>query len=130
MISSIDLLSLANTALAALPSIPSDRAGFKEATCRMIVSRSYYAVYHKARSYAESNQYSKRDGIGFHEDLWEWYAEKAHDGIVSSAESLLEARVAADYYIWLDSNENVAKQQLELAGTIIKSINMLEKTDD
>lgn len=90
------------------PMPPVDR----ELIARVVISKAYYAVYHKALNIARFHGYrfkqlnakAKRAGQktrSSHEALWNWYFEIGRDDIKQSAESLKKLRTLADYQVQL-----------------------------
>ncbi len=90
-----DFLKLSNNFLTELHGNPGDT--LTRAKLRTIVSRTYYACYHKALRLLEKKQRFEFDGPGYHKQVIEAMSYLNKD-VAERLKRLHNARVDADYH--------------------------------
>ena len=102
-----------------------------EASLRTAISRTYYAVYWKARIQLEKEGFIVRFGVGkgSHEQVWDEYnTRQGNDNkkIFKFGNELKRNRTKADYRAEINVSKNLASDSLRLANNILFNLKRVQ----
>lgn len=102
-----------------------------EASLRTAISRTYYAVYWKARIQLEKEGFVVRFGVGkgSHEQVWNEYNNRRGDDnkkIFKFGNELKRNRTKADYRAEIVVSQTLANDSFRLANNILSSLKQVQ----
>lgn len=97
----------------------------EEAAWRSSISRSYYAIFHRAKAYADSRMYKfdSAAGMGRHKHLIEWYKSQEDATLKSIGDTLSrlqQRRVSADYSPFPPTKKKKAEDTLVECAALLE----------
>lgn len=105
------------------------RQGKTEAMQRTAISRIYYAVYHRAKIFLESEGFQFRQFESSHRQIWDEFKDKGRTfaAIGNTGDRLRTNRVKADYIAEIDNINFLVKRSFELAENAFAYFQQIEK---
>lgn len=102
-----------------------------EASLRTAISRTYYAVYWKARMQLEKDGFSVRFGVGkgSHEQVWDEYNNrqgKENKAIFKYGDELKKNRHRVDYKPKFIVSRNLVDDSLRLANNVLFNLSQVQ----
>ncbi len=100
-----------------------------EAAQRTAISRIYYAVYHRAKAFLESEGFQFRQFESSHRQIWDEFKDKGRTftAIGNTGDRLRANRVKADYIAEIEDVEFLVKRSFELAENADTYFRQIEK---
>ncbi len=100
-----------------------------EAAKRTAISRIYYAVYHRAKTYLESEGFQFRQFESSHRQIWDEFKDKGRTftAIGNTGDRLRANRVKADYIAEIENIDFLVKRSFELAENAFAYFQQIEK---
>jgi uncharacterized protein (UPF0332 family) len=100
-----------------------------EAAQRTAISRIYYAVYHRAKVYLESEGFQFRQFESSHRQIWDEFKDKGRTftAIGNTGDRLRANRVKADYIAEIEDVDFLVKRSFELAENAFVYLQQIEK---
>ena len=100
-----------------------------EAAQRTAISRIYYAVYHRAKNYLESEGFQFRHFESSHRQIWDEFKDKGrtYAAIGHAGDRLRANRVKADYMEKIEDVDFLVKRSFELAANVSAYFQQIEK---
>lgn len=100
-----------------------------EAAKRTAISRIYYAVYHRAKIYLESEGFQFRQFESSHRQIWDEFKDKGRTfaAIGNTGDRLRANRVKADYIAKIEDIDFLVKRSFELAENAFAYFQQIEQ---
>ena len=100
-----------------------------EAEQRTAISRIYYAVYHQAKNYLESEGFQFREFESSHRQIWDEFKDKGRTfAAIGNADDRLRAnRSKADYVAEIENINFLVERSFELAKNVFSYLQQIEK---
>ena len=101
-----------------------------EAAQRTAISRIYYTVYWRARTFLESEGFVLRQYEASHIQIWNEYKQKAgqtNKAVGKSGSELHRFRVQADYIADIKDVKKLADDSFKLAENVLAYLQQIEK---
>lgn len=100
-----------------------------EAERRTAISRIYYAVYHRAKTYLEREGFQFRQFESSHRQIWDEFKDKGRTfaAIGNTGDRLRANRVKADYISEIENIDFLVKRSFELAENAFVYLQQIEK---
>ena len=100
-----------------------------EAAKRTAVSRIYYAVYHRAKTYLENEGFQFRQFESSHRQIWDEFKDKGRTftAIGNTGDRLRANRIKADYIEEIENIDFLVKRSFELAENASAYFQQIEK---
>lgn len=100
-----------------------------EAAQRTAISRIYYAVYHRAKTYLESEGFQFRQFESSYRQIWDEFKDKGRTfgAIGNTGDRLRANRVKADYVAEIEDVGFLVKRSFELAENAFAYFQQIEK---
>ncbi|MDQ3132116.1 MAG: hypothetical protein M3Q99_15320 [Acidobacteriota bacterium] len=105
------------------------RQGETEAARRTAISRIYYAVYHRAKTYLENEGFQFRQFESSHRQIWDEFKDKGRTfaAIGNTGDRLRANRVKADYIAEIADIDLLVERSFELAENAFTYLKQIEK---
>ena len=105
------------------------RENEEESARRTTISRVYYAVYHRAKTYLESEGFQFRQFESSHRQIWDEFKDKGRTfaAIGNTGDRLRANRVKADYIAEIEDIDFLVKRSFELAENAFAYFQQIEK---
>ncbi len=105
------------------------RQGETEAARRTAISRIYYAVYHRAKTYLESEGFQFRQFESSHRQIWDEFKDKGRTftAIGNTGDRLRANRNKADYAAEIEDINFLVERSFELAENAFTYLKQIEK---
>lgn len=100
-----------------------------EAAQRSAISRIYYAVYWRARTFLESEGFVFRQYDSSHRQIWDEFKHRGRtfNAIGRNGDLLRANRVQADYFAQINNFNKLVEQSFELTDKVNSYFEQIEK---
>lgn len=100
-----------------------------EVARRTAISRVYYAVYHRAKTYLENEGFQFRQFESSHRQIWDEFKDNGRTfwAIGNTGDRLRANRVKADYIEQIEDVDFLVKRSFELAENAFAYLKQIEK---